>query len=175
MKDPFEREEQKQFNAAYRARPELNAVVLILYCAVFLCLIAGAVNALSGRLGRALGYVLFSGVSYLGWRILHNWALNNPSDGNLDKPTDSARRNQVAKKIRCPGCGAVGEIAPYDDVVFAGRGRLGNKSVAKCRKCGGGILFGVISMMLLGRVSLIRPEQWKAMEQEWEARFGPDM
>lgn len=80
----------------------------------------------------------------------------------------------MAKRIKCPGCGASGEIAPYDDIVFTDRGRVGNKSVAKCKRCGRGILFGVISMMLFGDVSLIPIEQWRSMEQQWHARFGPD-
>jgi hypothetical protein len=76
----------------------------------------------------------------------------------------------MAKQRQCPGCGAFGTVAPYDETTFGGRGKFQSKAVAKCLKCGRGLLFGLFSGVLFGKPSLVPPEMWRAMEEQWNRR-----
>jgi hypothetical protein len=86
----------------------------------------------------------------------------------------------MARRVKCPGCGAIGHISPYDET-FEARGSLpGGKPVARCTRCGCGVMFGLFSGMLAGRPKLIPAQPWEAMKAEWDAfqqelkkRFGP--
>lgn len=76
----------------------------------------------------------------------------------------------MARQKKCPGCGAIGEVAPYDDTTFTGRGKLQSKAVAKCLKCGRGLLFGLFSGVLFGKPSLVPHDTWRSMEAQWNSR-----
>ena len=56
----------------------------------------------------------------------------------------------MARQINCPGCSATGTVAPYDNAVFQTRGAFEGRPVAKCMKCGRGLLFGMFSGLFFG-------------------------
>ena len=70
--------------------------------------------------------------------------------------------------IKCPGCGTQGALYPFDNAVFVNKGKLLKKNIAKCKKCGCGIMYGKISYRLLGRVLFIPTN----IQKEIEIRFG---
>lgn len=78
----------------------------------------------------------------------------------------------MARQVKCPACGAVGEVAPFDREVFVGRGQVKGKPVVKCLRCGSGLFIGLFSGVFVGRPKVIPAELWSWMEEQWEARFG---
>ena len=72
------------------------------------------------------------------------------------------------RQVNCTGCGAVGTVAPCDDIIFQSRGFFQGKSVVKCMKCGCGMLFGPFSGVFFGKPKLIPDESWCQMEQMWQ-------
>lgn len=78
----------------------------------------------------------------------------------------------MARNIKCPWCGTVGAIAPYDEIVFQGRGQFDGKTIVKCMKCGNGLTFGLFSGIFFGKPNLILPEVWQRMEKMWREEFG---
>lgn len=78
----------------------------------------------------------------------------------------------MARQVNCTGCGAVGTIAPCDNIVFRLRGVYEGKSVVKCTKCGCGLLFNPLSGIFFGKLQLIPDEQWQGMQQQWKHQVG---
>jgi len=71
-------------------------------------------------------------------------------------------------RISCP-CGNRGRAG--DDVAFEMRGQLRGRPVQKCLTCGQGLIL----KRPKGRVTLIPPAQWEAMERLWDDEFGDDI
>lgn len=78
----------------------------------------------------------------------------------------------MARQINCPGCAAPGTVAPYDNVVFQTRGQFEGRPIAKCMKCGCGLVFGVFSGLFFGKPKLIPAEVWERMQELWREEFG---
>lgn len=74
----------------------------------------------------------------------------------------------MAKRIKCPACGARGEIG--DDVTFEIRGRFQGRAVQKCLKCG----TGVFVKPPLGRTEVIPSDLWRKMQERWIEEFGAE-
>lgn len=72
----------------------------------------------------------------------------------------------MAKRIKCPACGARGEVG--DDVVFEIRGRFQGRAVQKCLSCGSGIFV----KPPLGRTEVIPADLWRKMQERWAQEFG---
>ena len=70
--------EKEHFNAAYRERPLLNLIVIVLYALVFLLAIGGIVALLFGEFVKGFAALVLAGVSFACWAVVHNWALGNP-------------------------------------------------------------------------------------------------
>ena len=73
----------------------------------------------------------------------------------------------MARRIRCPNCGADGTIAPTDQKVFQGRGRDGTTPIVKCMECGCGLAFGIFSGTFIGSPKVIPSDVWTRMEEIW--------
>lgn len=72
----------------------------------------------------------------------------------------------VAKRIKCPACGARGEVG--DDVTFEIRGQFQGRAVQKCLGCGSGIFV----KPPLGRTEVIPADLWRKMQERWVEEFG---
>lgn len=74
----------------------------------------------------------------------------------------------MAKRMKCPACGARGELG--DGITFEVRGRLQNRAVQKCLGCGS----GVFVKLPLGRTEVIPHDLWLEMQDRWDQEFGTD-
>ncbi|MGH3443202.1 MAG: hypothetical protein ACRDUY_14415 [Nitriliruptorales bacterium] len=74
----------------------------------------------------------------------------------------------MAKRIKCPACGARGEVG--DDVTFEIRGRFQWRAVQKCLSCGSGIFV----KPPLGRTEVIPADLWRKMQERWVQEFGDE-
>lgn len=72
----------------------------------------------------------------------------------------------MAKRIKCPACGARGELG--DDVTFEIRGRFQGRAVQRCLSCGS----GVFVKPPLGRTEVIPHDLWMKMQERWDEEFG---
>lgn len=80
----------------------------------------------------------------------------------------SKEDESMAKRIKCPACGARGEIG--DDITFEIRGRFQGRAVQRCLSCGSGIFV----KPPLGRVEVIPHDLWTQMQERWDEEFGSD-
>src|SRR4051812_31576861 len=77
----------------------------------------------------------------------------------------------VSMKLRCPACGASGEVRGTEEA-FEVRGQWpeGHWPVRKCRACGAGII--VKPGIGRARGKLIEPELWAKMEAHFEQEMA---
>jgi hypothetical protein len=74
----FGSSEQEHFKEAYQGRPVLMGITGVLFLSVFLWAVGGVVALVSGEFRYGIGSLVLSGVSFVCWSALHNWALMHP-------------------------------------------------------------------------------------------------
>jgi predicted RNA-binding Zn-ribbon protein involved in translation (DUF1610 family) len=76
-------------------------------------------------------------------------------------------------KLKCPGCGARGDIRSQESFEVRGRDPRSDYSrrVRKCRSCGRGVVVRPRAFPREVRAELIPDELWTAMEQRWRDGF----
>ena len=85
--DRFGSTHEQHFFAAYAGRAILTVLVGLLYLSVFLFGLIALLLLIEARFLEALGALVLAGAVFLGWTVLHNWALTHP--GSVGRSQDS--------------------------------------------------------------------------------------
>lgn len=72
-------------------------------------------------------------------------------------------------QLKCPNCGNQGELALDEGSPFLARGKDGGKLVARCNKCGSGVIKGGF-----GKAQMIPAGDLVRMKQVWRQQFDEE-